>query len=195
MRSMVSERWLTRRPCTLVLNLVWASRRPSRENLWLVLSAIRPVLSADRVFRSQAPRAAARRGAPSAGSRATAQGTPPPPPATPRKGPAGAAAAAEEDYTFCGMICYYGMHYIAIFWCWSQMQWTLFDDTAVRQEKDWSSVVGLILSGCYVPTLLFHERGAGRWDWATGSRAASLVELERQIEELEDRAATNCVAM
>merc|ERR1719469_1355105 len=133
--------------------------------MWWVLSAIQPVLAADRVFQSQA------RG-PSVG----AQGTPPPPPPAVVQD----TLRTDEDYIFRGMICYYGMHYIAIFWCWAQMQWTLFDDTTVQQKKDWSSVVNLILSGGYVPTLLFHERAVAG---DSAARIQSFQELKRQIDE------------
>lgn len=53
MRTLVSERWLTRPPCALVLALVWPDLRPSRAWLWWVLSAVRPALSTERVFRTR----------------------------------------------------------------------------------------------------------------------------------------------
>jgi len=96
LRTMVFERWLTHRPYTLILSLVWPDSRPSRENLWWVLSSIQPVLSADRVFQyqSRVPSEAASKG-----------GLPPPPPARDPKD-----FVLEEDFVFCGMICYCGNH-------------------------------------------------------------------------------------
>lgn len=188
LRTMVSERWLTRRPCSLLLSLVWPDSKPSRENLWWVLSAIQPVLSTDRIFQHHArDRASAH-----ADKGMAASGALPPQPAPRDRDPLN----SNEDFVFCGMICYCGLHYIAIFWCWVRMQWMLFDDTTVRQERDWSSVVSLILCGSYVPTLLFHERCSGHGESSHElPRSKSLEVLRSQIEELEDRPLASCSTM
>ncbi|CAE8587328.1 unnamed protein product, partial [Polarella glacialis] len=79
-------------------------------------------------------------------------------------------------------ICYYGMHYVALFWCPARMKWILFDDNSVREKEDWSSVVSLIVSGQYLPTLIFYECLRD-----SSASAESLKELARQINELEER--------
>merc|ERR1719331_1203260 len=88
-----------------------------------------------------------------------------------------------EPYYFRGLICYYGMHYIAFFYCWARKKWVLFDDTRVREENDWSSVVSVIMSGQYVPTVVFYERSIAN----DRIPEQAVEELARQVRDLEDR--------
>jgi len=92
-------------------------------------------------------------------------------------------AGVDAGYVFRGLICYYGMHYIALFWCFSRKRWILFDDTCVKEKQDWNSVVNLIMTGLYVPTLVFYEC----LEEDSSSSSESLEELTRQVNGLEDR--------
>eukprot|EP00930_Biecheleria_cincta_P083875 TRINITY_DN73377_c0_g1_i1.p1 TRINITY_DN73377_c0_g1~~TRINITY_DN73377_c0_g1_i1.p1 ORF type:complete len:482 (-),score=81.79 TRINITY_DN73377_c0_g1_i1:15-1460(-) len=151
-RTFVMERWMTRRPKTFIISLAWPSSSPGRETLWLVLSMIRPKLQLEQIFRFS------------------------------HSGPPGNEVQSEQSYSFHGLICYYGMHYIALFWCPARKRWVLFDDTFVREKEDWSAVASLIVSGQYVPTLIFYQCLQD-----TSAPAESLEELVRQVTELEDR--------
>lgn len=175
LHTVFTERWLTQQPFTFVISLVWPCSTPTRDMLWLILSMIRPNLRMEQIFRT------ARGGRAAAGRAHGAQAA--------EDGPAAGAAEGEppQEYALRGLICYYGMHYVALFWCWSRMKWILFDDTRVREEQDWSSVIHVIMCGLYVPTLVFYERTDR--DSGILAPAASVEELARQIAGLEDREA------
>lgn len=150
-KTLVMERWMTRRPRTFIISLAWPSSSPGREAIWRVLSMIRPKLQLEQIFRF------------------SHSGWP-------------GCEIKSESYSFHGLICYYGMHYIALFWCLARMRWVLFDDNFVREKEDWSSVASLILSGQYVPTLIFYQCLQD-----SPAPEESLEELVRQVNELEDR--------
>jgi len=54
LRTVSSERWLTHRPRTFVVSLVWSSPTPSRDSVAAVLSAVHPQISLEEVFRTDA---------------------------------------------------------------------------------------------------------------------------------------------
>jgi len=94
------------------------------------------------------------------------------------------SAETSVVYGFRGLVCYSGMHYVALFWCPSQRHWVLFDDTCVQEKEDWSSAARILLSGLFVPTLVFYERVQ-----ADAALEESLEELAQQVCELEDSSA------
>ncbi|KAK1944494.1 Inactive ubiquitin carboxyl-terminal hydrolase 54 [Phytophthora citrophthora] len=68
-------------------------------------------------------------------------------------------------YSFRGMVCYYGRHYVGFFASRSldddgveRERWFLFDDTRVKLVGTWADVRLRIERGGYQPTLLFYER-------------------------------------
>lgn len=61
-------------------------------------------------------------------------------------------SAKSELYSFHGMICYCGMHYVALFWCPSKHKWIFFDDMCVREKEDWTAVVNLMTDGQQLDT-------------------------------------------
>ncbi|GAB9474923.1 Inactive ubiquitin carboxyl-terminal hydrolase [Globisporangium polare] len=69
-----------------------------------------------------------------------------------------------SDYSFRGMVCYYGRHYVGFFASRSiiegveQERWYLFDDTRVKLVGTWADVRSRVERGGYQPTLLFYER-------------------------------------
>ena len=58
----------------------------------------------------------------------------------------------------CGMICYYGRHYVACFWSDAQGQWLTFDDVDVRPVgATWAEAAAHCSQSKYQPLLLFYE--------------------------------------
>lgn len=68
------------------------------------------------------------------------------------------------DYSFRGMVCYYGRHYVGFFASHTiedgvtYERWFLFDDTRVKRVGTWEDVRSRVERGGYQPTLLFYER-------------------------------------
>lgn len=173
LNTMVSERWLTKHPLVFVVSLVWPSATPPKESLWQTLSTIRPLVSMDQMFRTEI------------GSTFSAA-------QQPRGSVADAtlptAKVLKESYFFRGMICFYGCHYVSFFWSWPKMKWILFDDTRLKEEEDWSSVVQIIMAGQYVPTVLFYELNDGMY------KTADMEFFVQQVSTLEDRS-SSCSTM
>uniref|UniRef100_K3WCM2 USP domain-containing protein n=1 Tax=Globisporangium ultimum (strain ATCC 200006 / CBS 805.95 / DAOM BR144) TaxID=431595 RepID=K3WCM2_GLOUD len=73
-------------------------------------------------------------------------------------------STASSDYSFRGMVCYYGRHYVGFFASRSvedgveKERWYLFDDTRVKLVGTWADVRSRVERGGYQPTLLFYER-------------------------------------
>jgi hypothetical protein len=172
LNTMVSERWLTKHPLVFVISLVWPSATPSKESLWQTLSTIRPLMSMDQMFRTEQRVSHAL----PASSQSLSGDTGLP-----------SSKVLSESYFFRGMICFYGCHYVSFFWCWPKMKWILFDDTKIKEEKDWSSVVQIIIAGQYVPTVLFYELNDGK------NEKEDMAFFVQQVSTLEDRSA--CSAM
>ncbi|CAE7201569.1 CCC1, partial [Symbiodinium sp. CCMP2592] len=91
------------------------------------------------------------------------------------------SAETSVVYGFRGLVCYSGMHYVALFWCPSQRHWVLFDDTCVQEKEDWSSAARVLLSGLFVPTLAFYERVQ-----ADAALEESLEDLAQQVANVGD---------
>ncbi|KAJ8533274.1 hypothetical protein ON010_g13980 [Phytophthora cinnamomi] len=75
------------------------------------------------------------------------------------------SADVSSVYSFRGMVCYYGRHYVGFFASRSlgddgveRERWFLFDDTRVKLVGAWADVRLRIERGGYQPTLLFYER-------------------------------------
>ncbi|CCI49805.1 unnamed protein product [Albugo candida] len=60
-------------------------------------------------------------------------------------------------YRLRGFVCYYGKHYVAIFYSTTHKIWLLFDDSRVVEVGTWSQVVAKCLKGRSQPVLLFYE--------------------------------------
>lgn len=178
LNTMVQERWLTQRPLIFIVSLVWPSGTPTRDALWLILQMIRPNMSMEHIFRTDKTCSPSHRGTASASSNGSSSSQSEP------------SANADGEYVVRGLVCYYGMHYIALFWRANSAKWVLFDDAHVREEQDWSAVTKLIMAGSYVPTLVFYERRE-----EARLPQSSSQELTRQIEELEDPQQANCSVM
>ncbi|KAE9080212.1 hypothetical protein PF007_g23139 [Phytophthora fragariae] len=75
------------------------------------------------------------------------------------------SAQVSSVYSFRGLVCYYGRHYVGFFASRSldedgveRERWFLFDDTRVKLVGTWADVRLRIERGGYQPTLLFYER-------------------------------------
>lgn len=66
------------------------------------------------------------------------------------------------SYALQGMVCYYGLHYVSIFFDHSEDNlFLLFDDQRVRPIGDWSDVISLCVRSLYQPVLLLYELEQG----------------------------------
>ncbi|CAH0486457.1 unnamed protein product [Peronospora farinosa] len=75
------------------------------------------------------------------------------------------SAEVSSLYSFRGLVCYYGRHYVGFFASRSldeagveRERWFLFDDTRVKLVGTWADVRLRVERGGYQPTLLFYER-------------------------------------
>lgn len=84
-------------------------------------------------------------------------------------------------YRLRGFVCYYGRHYVALFYSTAHKMWLLFDDSRVLQIGSWSDVVSECLKGRFQPVLLFYELPDQRKDSSVGLFANDgLLNTERQ---------------
>lgn len=60
-------------------------------------------------------------------------------------------------YHLRGFVCYYGRHYVAVFYSSAHKTWLLFDDSRVLDLGAWNGVVTQCLKGRFQPVLLFYE--------------------------------------
>eukprot|EP00928_Gymnodinium_smaydae_P030958 TRINITY_DN22878_c0_g1_i1.p1 TRINITY_DN22878_c0_g1~~TRINITY_DN22878_c0_g1_i1.p1 ORF type:complete len:618 (+),score=119.42 TRINITY_DN22878_c0_g1_i1:189-1856(+) len=167
-RTVISERWLTVAPRTLLLSLAWPTPRPADDMVTWMLSATRPMIAAGQVFTS-------RLSSPTSKAQAA---------------PVRTVSSAATSYAFCGMICYKGMHYIAIAWCWPRRKWILFDDTFICEKPNWSSVVRWVIQGHFVPTLLIYDQTQPVEE--DPDYAAAIAELNNQFVNWEDPTELRC---
>ncbi|KAL7686685.1 putative pleckstrin domain, UBA-like superfamily, Ubiquitin-associated domain-containing protein [Plasmopara halstedii] len=71
-------------------------------------------------------------------------------------------------YRLRGFVCYYGRHYVAVFYSTAHKMWLLFDDSRVLEMGCWSNVVSECLKGRFQPVLLFYELPDHRKDSSVG---------------------------
>eukprot|EP00811_Abedinium_folium_P036580 NODE_9277_length_1435_cov_4.714067.p1 GENE.NODE_9277_length_1435_cov_4.714067~~NODE_9277_length_1435_cov_4.714067.p1 ORF type:complete len:401 (-),score=140.66 NODE_9277_length_1435_cov_4.714067:233-1435(-) len=164
LRTVLSERWLTRAPRVFLLSLIWPAAEPPKELLTTTLNAIRTRVRLRHIFRAPEDTGAWGGGAAGADSEDAEE----------------AVTGDNAAHVFRSMICYCGRHYIAVTWCPERLHWLLFDDERVLAESEWTGVSKLLSTRGYVPTLLFFERLTHR------ERAESLAALDSQLCERSD---------
>ncbi|RLN97375.1 hypothetical protein BBJ28_00018350 [Nothophytophthora sp. Chile5] len=75
-------------------------------------------------------------------------------------------------YRLRGFVCYYGRHYVALFYSTAHKMWLLFDDSRVLEIGTWNNVVAEYVDGClkgrFQPVLLFYELPDQRKDSSVG---------------------------
>lgn len=114
-------------------------------------------------------------------------------------------SGVSSEYSFRGMVCYYGRHYVGFFASRSledgkaQERWFLFDDTRVKRVGTWADVRLRVERGGYQPTLLFYERNGidldklestassiHKWWETTAEERAKTVDTIHEEEEEEE---------
>uniref|UniRef100_K3WZ95 USP domain-containing protein n=1 Tax=Globisporangium ultimum (strain ATCC 200006 / CBS 805.95 / DAOM BR144) TaxID=431595 RepID=K3WZ95_GLOUD len=60
-------------------------------------------------------------------------------------------------YRLRGFVCYYGRHYVALFYSTAHKMWLLFDDSRVLEIGSWDNVISECLKGRFQPVLFFYE--------------------------------------
>jgi hypothetical protein len=82
-----------------------------------------------------------------------------------KKGAVAKPVVGKYTYRFCGMICYYGQHYVSLFARRSQDKraaghgdWLLFDDAHIRSLGGWREVKRFCARAKYQPTVVWFER-------------------------------------
>jgi len=61
-------------------------------------------------------------------------------------------------YRLCGLVCFYGCHYVAFMFSKSSSSWLFFNDESIGKVGIWSQVVRKCISSKYQPTLLLYEQ-------------------------------------
>lgn len=56
-----------------------------------------------------------------------------------------------------GFVCYYGMHYMAVFYSKTRREWLLFNDKTVTVLGNWANVVDRCDRGHWQPTIVFFQ--------------------------------------
>jgi hypothetical protein len=74
----------------------------------------------------------------------------------------GSVEGCGPSYTFRGLVCYYGLHYVSIFQDLSvergeESRFLLFDDQKIRPLGDWEAVKLECIKSRYQPVLLLYE--------------------------------------
>ena len=70
----------------------------------------------------------------------------------------GEVRGGSSRFDLRGMICYYGRHYLAMWWSESCGAWVMLDDHRVRPIGRWESVIPYCKKGHLQPTLLIYEQ-------------------------------------
>ena len=92
----------------------------------------------------------------------------------------------ETRHLFRGMICYYGLHYVAFFLNRTDGSWLMFDDHVVRPLGRWEEVKERCLQGKWQPVMVFYECNQGEARPAShpgGRRAALSIDHHDQRRE------------
>lgn len=102
------------------------------------------------------------------------------------------AARTTSAYRLRGMVCFYGRHYVAIFYSSQSQSFIMFDDRRVTHLGDWSAVVDRCCRGKLQPTVLFYEAcDPVVYERLKADIASSDAEAEAARREEEKIAATS----
>uniref|UniRef100_A0A7S2SPQ2 USP domain-containing protein n=1 Tax=Rhizochromulina marina TaxID=1034831 RepID=A0A7S2SPQ2_9STRA len=152
------ERWCISLPKVFTANIVWPTSHPSGSVIAAMLRMLRCSIDLSEVF--SLPTAAPSPPTPSDGFVS--------PLATGQIGgleEAGSVPAPRTLYRFCGMICYYGKHYVSLFArrerdkrSESYGRWLLFDDSTIRELGSWTEVKSFCIASRYQPTIVWFEQ-------------------------------------
>ncbi|KAI9922516.1 hypothetical protein PsorP6_000938 [Peronosclerospora sorghi] len=146
--KLIKERIIQRFPMVFAVSILWATQNATKEQVHGVLNNIDDRLDLAKCFDAAGPVLRFKSG----GLRTT--------------------------YRLRGFVCYYGHHYVALFYSTAHKMWLLFDDSRVLEVGSWSNVVLECLNNRFQPVLLFYELPDQRKDSSVGIFDGTL-ELER----------------
>ncbi|CAH0480463.1 unnamed protein product [Peronospora belbahrii] len=136
--KLFKERVIHRFPMVFAVSILWATQNATKEQVQGVLNNIENRLDLAKCFDAAGPVIRFKSG----GLRTT--------------------------YRLRGFVCYYGRHYVAVFYSTAHKMWLLFDDSRVLEMGSWSNVVLECLKGRFQPVLLFYELPDQRRDSSVG---------------------------
>ncbi|KAG7395855.1 UBA/TS-N domain [Phytophthora boehmeriae] len=136
--KLAKERVIHRFPMVFAVSILWATSSATKEQVEGVLNNIDDRLDLAKCFDAAGPVIRFKNG----GLRTT--------------------------YRLRGFVCYYGRHYVALFYSTAHKMWLLFDDSRVLEMGAWSNVVAECLKGRFQPVLLFYELPDQRKDSSVG---------------------------
>ncbi|TDH64972.1 hypothetical protein CCR75_008052 [Bremia lactucae] len=132
------ERVIHRFPMVFAVSILWTTQSATKEQVQGVLENIDDRLDLAKCFEAAGPVIRFKNG----GLRTT--------------------------YRLRGFVCYYGRHYVALFYSTAHKMWLLIDDSRVLEMGPWSNVVSECLKGRFQPVLLFYELPDQRKDSSVG---------------------------
>ena len=159
----IPQRWCLQSPEVLTCNLVWHSGRPPVADIRRIFRLLRCSIDLAQVFTVPGD-------GDHSGSEELSEGRT----AAPKMSPANGSTSS-QIYRFCGMICYYGKHYVSLFArrnfkpdSSGHGEWLLFDDATIRVLESWAAVKEYCIAARYQPTVVWFEKvpeGEAPW-WA-----------------------------
>lgn len=97
----------------------------------------------------------------------------------------GGSGSGSARYTRAGMICYYGKHYVSMFYSAPRRQWVLLDDSRVRWLGGWDDVARRCRAGKLQPVVLFYEAAGRKPERASADLAKSMLPAARREPVLD----------
>ncbi|KAJ0395658.1 hypothetical protein ATCC90586_006205 [Pythium insidiosum] len=123
----IKERTIHRFPMVFAMSVLWATNNATKEQIQGLLANISERVDLAKCFDASGPAIKFRNG----GIRTT--------------------------YRLRGFVCYYGRHYIALFYSTAHKAWLLFDDSRVLEIGTWEKVEQECLKGRFQIVLVFYE--------------------------------------
>ncbi|TYZ56924.1 hypothetical protein PybrP1_001907 [[Pythium] brassicae (nom. inval.)] len=145
------ERLIHRFPMVFAMSVLWATTSATKEQVRSLLSNFADRVDLAKCFDAAGPAVRFRNG----GVRTT--------------------------YRLRGLVCYYGRHYVALFYSTAHKMWLLFDDSRVIEVGSWQNVINECLNGRFQPVLFFYELPDQRKD--SSISLFSLSEAAAQASE------------
>ncbi|GLE05676.1 hypothetical protein PINS_up014716 [Pythium insidiosum] len=122
-----NQRTIHRFPMVFAMSVLWATNNATKEQIQGLLANISERVDLAKCFDASGPAIKFRNG----GIRTT--------------------------YRLRGFVCYYGRHYIALFYSTAHKAWLLFDDSRVLEIGPWEKVEQECLKGRFQIVLVFYE--------------------------------------
>ncbi|DAZ96232.1 TPA: hypothetical protein N0F65_012594 [Lagenidium giganteum] len=123
----MKERVIRRFPMVFAISILWATNAAAKEQVLALFANLSERVDLAQAFNADGPASRYKNG----GIRTT--------------------------YRMRGFVCYYGRHYVALFYSTAHKSWLLFDDSRVLEIGQWEKVVAECLKGRFQPVLVFYE--------------------------------------